>query len=652
MSVRCLRRVVLAATAPFLAATAQAAPPLEAYGRLPAASDVVLSPDGKRYALITASDTETRFEARESATGKLLGGARTEEAKARGLIWGDNDHLLMTVSATIGTSRSFRNKGEWAQVMSLNVNTGNIVRLLDNVPEVLNVVLGQPLRFQIDGKPAVIVEGVNGYNGRNGTLVLYRINLDNGRVQEVETGEPDTIQWVLGDGGKPVARADYSRETGEWRLLTRPGAAWKRTYREMAPLDTPYLMSLGQTDATVLAATRKSGGWQTHEVSIADGVWSDARPELSTDAIILDPATRRLIGTIDASLSTIDYHFFNEADQRLWRSLTKSWPGELVAIASWSDDRMTVVVAVDGPKTGNAYFLVDRASKTAKKIADRYPEIPPGDYAPVTAFHYSAADGTDIPAYLTLPRRAVTTNLPLIVLPHGGPGARDYPGFDWWAQALASRGYAVLQPQFRGSDGFGGRFRDAGFGEWGRKMQTDLSDGVRYLAKAGTIDPKRVCIVGGSYGGYAALAGVTLDPGVYRCASAVAGVFDLRQSLVSEVSDAGGESRNPAQRWWRRYMGAQNNDDPVLLAISPARHANAVKVPVQLIHGKDDTVVSYQQSVTMDKALKAAGADVEFITLEGEDHLLSRSVTRKQMLAAMVAFLEKHNPPAPMGTAQ
>jgi dipeptidyl aminopeptidase/acylaminoacyl peptidase len=176
-------------------------------------------------------------------------------------------------------------------------------------------------------------------------------------------------------------------------------------------------------------------------------------------------------------------------------------------------------------------------------------------------------------------------------------------------------------------------------------MQTDLSDGVRHLAKQGTIDPKRVCIVGASYGGYAALAGVTLDPGIYRCASAVAGISDLRQWLVSEITDYGGEKRNLSQRYLRRYLGTENRDDPLLISLSPARRATQVTVPVQLIHGKDDTVVNYQQSVTMDKALKAAGANVEFITLEGEDHWLSRSTTRKQMLGAMIAFLEKYNPP-------
>jgi dipeptidyl aminopeptidase/acylaminoacyl peptidase len=145
---------------------------------------------------------------------------------------------------------------------------------------------------------------------------------------------------------------------------------------------------------------------------------------------------------------------------------------------------------------------------------------------------YAAGDGLKIPAYLTLPRGKPAKNLPLVVLPHGGPAGRDTADFSWRPQALADQGYAVLQPNFRGSTISWG-FMSKGFGEWGRKMQTDLSDGVRYLAKEGIVDPARVCIVGASYGGYAALASPALDPGVYRCAVAVAGIGDVRRMLAS-----------------------------------------------------------------------------------------------------------------------
>jgi dipeptidyl aminopeptidase/acylaminoacyl peptidase len=232
----------------------------------------------------------------------------------------------------------------------------------------------------------------------------------------------------------------------------------------------------------------------------------------------------------------------------------------------------------------------------------------------------------------------------LVVLPHGGPAAADTDRFDWWAQALAAQGYAVLQPNYRGSN-LGYRFMAAGFGEFGRKMQTDVSDGVRYLANQGMIDPKRVCIVGASYGGYAALIGITLQPEVYRCAVSVAGLSDLKRMLQWTNAQSGNLKDNISQRYWDRFMGVTGPNDPALSAISPIEHVSAVQGPVLLIHGKDDSVVPYDQSDVMASALKRAGKSVEFVTLKHEDHWLSRSATRLQMLEATVAFLRANNPP-------
>ena len=173
-------------------------------------------------------------------------------------------------------------------------------------------------------------------------------------------------------------------------------------------------------------------------------------------------------------------------------------------------------------------------------------------------------------------------------------------------------------------------------------MQSDLSDGVRALAAKGIVDPKRVCIVGASYGGYAALAGVTLEQGVYRCAVAVAGVSDLHKFIGGRYVDA---SRSSSVRYWDRFVGAKDPSDPVLDQISPAKHADKVSVPVLLIHGRDDVVVPIEQSERMAAALKAANKPVQFVILPSEDHWLSREETRVQMLQSTVTFLEANNPP-------
>jgi dipeptidyl aminopeptidase/acylaminoacyl peptidase len=202
----------------------------------------------------------------------------------------------------------------------------------------------------------------------------------------------------------------------------------------------------------------------------------------------------------------------------------------------------------------------------------------------------------------------------------------------------------VLQANFRGSTGYGRSFMEAGYGEWGRKMQTDLSDGVRWLASEGIIDPERVCIVGASYGGYAAMAGMTLDAGVYRCGVAVSGVSDLRRMVNWEARQ---EGRNDSQtvRYWNRFMGAARLNDRALDALSPAYLAQASAGPLLLLHGRDDTVVPIDQSRIMAEALRRADKPVEFIELQGEDHWLSRTETRHKMLSETVRFLERHNPP-------
>jgi len=254
-------------------------------------------------------------------------------------------------------------------------------------------------------------------------------------------------------------------------------------------------------------------------------------------------------------------------------------------------------------------------------------------------FAYHAADGLALEGVLTLPPGPTRKRLPLVVIPHGGPiGAYDQVRFDFWPQAFASRGYAVFQPNYRGSGGYGAPLREAGFGEWGRKMLSDMSDGVSALAKADVIDPKRVCIAGASYGGYAALAATTIQNGPYRCAVSVSGVSEVGSLMVGE------SSKTANGRYREALLGVTYAADPELQDISPLNHAANASAPILLIHGKDDTVVPFVHSLSMNTELAKAGKPVEFLPLEGEDHWWSKEKTRVQILQGSVAFVEKHNP--------
>jgi dipeptidyl aminopeptidase/acylaminoacyl peptidase len=635
-----------------LAAPAAAAPSITAYGQLPAMSGVVLSPDGTRYAAIVGDAKQTQIQVRSLADGKLISVSDVEKGKARRLAFAGNDHVIAMISATeapppgiIAPVREVYH----AQDLDLSARTSK--RLMQGVRNTMNVVQAMPLPINATGNPEVIVPGVPFVNGE-GVLGLYRVDLTTGQTKLFETGKPMTDEYLVDGNGAPIARADYDPVKAEWSLFLRRPGEWRKALVEQADIDRPELLAIDGD--RVLISSYHSGDYAVYALPLAPPAegrhdWGQPLTDIGASDLIIDPVTRNLTATVEATMEGYRYRFRDPADQKSWEAIARAFPGEVVSLTSWSTDRMVVVVHVEGRKNGDGFFVVDRRRREARPLGPRYPGVPPAEMGEVRVIRYMAGDGLEIPAYLTLPPVRPEKALPLIVFPHGGPIARDDPGFDWWSQAIASRGYAVLQPQFRGSDGLGDGLREAAWGQWGRKMQTDLSDGVAHLAAQGLIDPKRVCIVGASYGGYAALAGVTLQQGIYRCASGIAAVTDLKLFLGGRLRYKTSPRRSATLRHWLRLTGATSSSDPVLDTLSPALLADKVTVPVQLIHGKDDTVVPFGQTDIMAKAMAGHDHPAELVTLNDEDHWFSQAATRVEMLTALIAFLEKHNPPGEAG---
>jgi dipeptidyl aminopeptidase/acylaminoacyl peptidase len=261
---------------------------------------------------------------------------------------------------------------------------------------------------------------------------------------------------------------------------------------------------------------------------------------------------------------------------------------------------------------------------------------------PLGTVTFKARDGRAIPTLLTIPRSKVSSmkNLPAIVMPHGGPASYDTIDFDYEAQAFAQQGYMVIKPQFRGSSGFGAEHELAGRGEWGKKMQDDLSDALNFLVGKGIVDPKRVCIVGSSYGGYAALAGGAYTPELYKCVVAINGVTELH-AFKSWVAEERGRSSSSVE-YWEDQFGGEEYTKAGAREASPAASAETFTAPVLLIHGKNDKVVPISQSELMYKALKKAKKSVEIIKLDGEDHHLSEGATRLQTLDASIKFVNQY----------
>ena len=630
------------------------ATPVEAYGALPIMDMVRLSPDGSRLAYVALSKGKQGVVIENLDPYAQVSGLSATDQKVRSLVWADNDHLIVLKSHTgIADFTGGSMRSEWPTAQVLDIAKKKATPLLD--PDlkvsgggvygggVMNVVGGTPMPRKVNGKTVVFAEGI-AFVDSSGVPALFSVDLSRDVETMVERaqGSHQDRDWTVDAQGNLLAQVTYDQDAKQWTLRLRRGQGWADAYNADASVDVPSLDGLSADGKSMILEIPTSNGAEFRAVSLdGGGIVKAPAPYEEFEDTIKDPVSHRIIGGV---LRDPDqpYKFIDPADQATWEAVVGGFPGEDVRLVSWSDNRRRIVVEVTGQTHGVVYVLIDLNTHKSVEVGQAYQGIGPQDVAGVETIAYKAADGRTIPAFLTLPNGKDAKNLPLIVLPHGGPEARDGAGFDWWAQALASRGYAVLQPQFRGSGGLGQDLLRAGYGQFGRKMQTDVSDGVAALARGGMIDPKRVCVVGGSYGGYVALAAASMQPTIYRCAVAVAGISDLRKMWSTWYTDV---RTDRSVRYWDRYMGVKSPSDPSIDQFSPIKHVDAITAPVLVIHGRDDTVVPFEQSQRMVDALNAAHKPVQFVILKNEDHWLSRSETRDEMLEATVKFLEANNPP-------
>jgi dipeptidyl aminopeptidase/acylaminoacyl peptidase len=357
------------------------------------------------------------------------------------------------------------------------------------------------------------------------------------------------------------------------------------------------------------------------------------RKGYDVDGILRAPGSRMPAGYAVTEERLVQ-HWVDPDMQTVQAALDKAvGPGRTATITSISRGRERMIVLVGSPSEPGRWFVLDRANEKMTPFAWVNDAIRQPLH-PVKSIRYKARDGLEIHAVLTMPRGRPASALPLVVMPHGGPHMRDSETWDWWAQFLADRGYAVVQPNYRGSTGFGEAFLKAGDGQWGLAMQDDLVDAVRHLAAEKLIDPARVCIVGGSYGGYAAIRAAQRDTGVYRCAVSFAGISDLTRMLRY---DRGFFGRDTANDYWK-------GQTPDLSAVSPLQGVDQVSIPVLLVHGRLDSRVPFDQSKLFAAALERAGKPHRYVLQPRGDHSLSREEDRIAFLKELEAFLQQHNP--------
>ncbi len=629
--------VALSALAP--AAWAQVQPPLSVYAHLPSVGPAAISPDGRRAAYVTSGGDGFAVNQLDLSTGARLSLPLADCSGIPVLMWADDDTVFAVASHTE------RLKGaryeSWIGYL-FDLGGGRRYRLYGDMPEYGSNLAGDFHRIRRGGTYYVTASNYRP------TAANYRIDYAtavfgfslNQHALPIDDDTRHILSWVIRPDGHPLARSEYDDVSRTWLLRYYGPHGWIVIYRLPCQVDLPQLKGIGRDGKSVLVYFR-SGPFDDAFVELrADGTFSEVlASNRSQYTPLFSPVTGNLIGFSDEA-GLAGYIFYDPAYQALPGLITKLVGGGHVAIADGSEDPTKLILYTEGNGNPGRYLFADLKAGTTRLIGETYPDLPRTALVAKTRVTYPAGDGLPIEALLTRPPGKTKPGA-LVVLVHGGPESYDDERFDWMAQALVSRGYTVLQPNFRGSAGYGSAFVAKGYGEWGRRMQTDLSDGVKYVVDKGLADPARVAIAGASYGGYAALAGVSLQSGVYRCAVSMSGMSDMKAFMADVLRGAGFDRENSEYVYWRRFLGDENSWD----AISPLRHADAVKVPVLLIHGRDDAVVAFEQSQRMRDALASARTNVDLVLLKDEDHYLSREPTRLQTLGATLDFLIKNNPP-------
>ncbi len=619
--------------------------PLSAYGELPAVEMMALSPGGQRIATITRIKHKRHLLVIDN--GKPLSTSPIADMKVRSLNWASDDILVGVHSITFDMPFGFTtDKAELFGAIIMRHGDPKPDIVFATSPSLSNAIFGYHGIRQIKGQWKGFFSGIRykrsgdstGWEFDHGRRALFAVDLAKNRPDLVAPAaiEGHSHGWLVDGDGKAAAVLDKS-DRGGWEIRNANGT---RLAYGNDPSGAVGLVSLGKHGDSVIYGLEDSqaGLDRWFEVPLTGGTANEVFAGIDVENLFVSPSNGNLLGYVATEDNKKTAVLFDAKHQANVQKVFRAFPKLDLAIIDRTPDFSKFIVLTRGNGDSGTYYFVDLDTSRAEPIGYERPLIFAEHVGPISTVTYKADDGLELDGILTLPPGRDPKNLPIVMLPHRGPASHDVETFDWWAQAFASRGYAVFQPNFRGSTNRNLAFENAGHGQWGRKMQTDISDGLAELVKRGIADPKRACIMGAGYGGYAALAGATLQQGIYRCAVAVAPVSDLRDMYWTRYNQSGRSKMTKFNHL--RVLGDPTKFDEV----SPRKRAREANAPILLIHGKDDTVVAFEQSTRMVDALKSAGKPYEFVVLHEEDHWLSKSATRQQMLEEAMRFVQKHNP--------
>lgn len=621
-----------------LAAAAAAPRPVEAYARLPFLESPQLSPDGSKFAARMASNGElflviVPLDKADGPPRRIpLGGSDLNWWR-----WINDDWLLLGVGAEDQVEGR-----PWyiTRVLTVKADGGKINRIGwadagQNADDLVWVATDGSPRFLLAMQTSIYMDNIGFWPK------VFEVDAATGKMRKAVDPRAGVVGWYADAGGTVRMGIGYGADGRRSKLLyrDRDGENFRTVERadrrkgEALLVPAMFLPEPGKALALSDDDKGFTALWELDLATLERGKQLSAVPGYDLDGIIADPSGARLLG-VEVTEQGPSVRWLDPEMAEVQTAIDtalKGWRGRIV---SMNRDRSRLLVHVDRADHPGSYFIFERATGTLVRFAWVDEAMKGQRGHPVKSIRYKARDGLEIEALLTLPTGREAKALPLIVMPHGGPFARDQEGWDWWAQFLADRGYAVVQPNYRGSSGYGTEFAKKGQGQWGLAMQDDLNDAVTHLAKQGVADPRRVCMVGASYGGYAAFRAAQRDGALYRCAVSYAGVSDLprMRSYDSRFLFSGA-----ASDWLREQA-------PDLRAVSPIAAPAQFSIPLLVMHGKLDRRVPVSQSRELVEKLKAAGKPVDYVEQPEGDHFFSREQDRLDFLNRLEAFLAKHNP--------
>ncbi|WP_308911618.1 alpha/beta hydrolase family protein [Pseudokordiimonas caeni] len=470
----------------------------------------------------------------------------------------------------------------------------------------------------------------------NGKYEIRKVKVKNGQFSVISDGMHGIQQWMTDQNHEPRIGWGYDRT--EFHIVYKdPDTDRLGDIQDSGMMASGEIELLAFTENPKVAYAlhlQEDGNHTlvTYNIPMGQIVETLFAPEEGdVTGLKRDPETDAIIGYRYNDPDGGRVHYIDKQIAGLKASIDKLLPDGLNEITDIVRSQKMFLILHSSVRDPGSYYLLDLKSKQLAPIT-RIRNIDPAALTDIEVQKIAARDGLEFEVLVTKPADREAKNLPMVVFPHGGPHSRSSISFHYMAQFMANRGYVVLQPNFRGSTGYGDAFMEAGYNEWGRKMQEDVTDATRWAIEQGLADPKRICIAGGSYGGYAALMGAVTEPDLYACAISFNGVADIPRMIEADKGFIGGKFRVK-----KIIPEGMNKED-----ISPVHRAGEINAPILLIHAKDDPVVPFDHGRAMNSKLKSLHKSVEFVEMDSGDHFLESAEARLMTLNAMEAFLARH----------